>query len=481
MTAFPTSRDNLGITSAQTSLQDELCPVVNTVTYRAFYWPFLVWNYYTCIRNTPKSKLCDKNMGAIFNDEYVKRNDFYFILGTLLNKDADHQNLAGVDNGRATLKAVGPYQYNNKYLQAYFGGMQYYGGCCDTLGFITGREQDNTPIPGLARLTESVGKPMGEAFDKVIKDTRYYKEYMLTDKPVPKDVLEELGNILCIDMRGMEECKSLLRKALFEECDNEKFSNKYLIQSRDYLLFLYREHGIIQKPNDYKFREILYDWFSPRGKKQYEYPEHVKYAVKTWETIVGRQYFTIAIELICNAMIKTLDVPKDFASLFSDLIKNSDWKVIDIEKPIRQHIEDCVFEFNEREELISTGRKNPRKSCENALRILFSVYNRFVNRDDTSEKSLACGGPVSIRSFITIIERMSGEPVKNILAYIMQRWIIDQNEAIAFEKLMQGRYGYLFERVDNSYSGTGLEAAAAFQGIRLVNLYQIMKDLDCFE
>ena len=161
--ASPTSRDNLGITSAQTSLQDELCPVVNTVTYRAFYWPFLVWNYYTCIRNTPKSKLCEKNIGDFFNVEYVKRNDFYFILGTLLNKDADHQNLAGIDNGRAALKSAGPYQYNDKYLQAYFGGMQYYGGGCDTLGFITGREQDSTPIPGLARLTESVGKPMGEA------------------------------------------------------------------------------------------------------------------------------------------------------------------------------------------------------------------------------------------------------------------------------------------------------------------------------
>ena len=479
--ASPTSRDNLGITSAQTSLQDELCPVVNTVTYRAFYWPFLVWNYYTCIRNTPKSKLCEKNIGDFFNVEYVKRNDFYFILGTLLNKDADHQNLAGIDNGRAALKSAGPYQYNDKYLQAYFGGMQYYGGGCDTLGFITGREQDSTPIPGLARLTESVGKPMGEAFDNVVKDTRYYKEYMLTDKPVPKDVLEELGDVLCIDMRGMDECKSLLKKALFEECDNEKFSNKYLIQSRDYLLFLYREHGIIQKPNDYKLREIIYDWFSPRGKNQYDYPENVKYAVKAWEAIVGRQYFTTAIELICNAMIKNLDVPKDFDSLVSDLIKNSDWKVIDIEKPIRQYIDDCIFDFDERETLISTGRKDPRKSCENALRILFSVYNRFVNREDISEKALACGEPVSIRSFITIIERMSGEPVKNILAYIMQRWIIDQNEAVAFEKLMQGRYGYLFERVDNSYSGTGLEAAAAFQGIRLVNLYQIMKDLDCFE
>ena len=478
--ATPTSRDNLGITSAQTSLQDELCPVVNTVTYRAFYWPFLVWNYYTCINNTKKEELCDKSIEGVFNSNYVKKNDYYFILGTLLNEDADHQNLAGVDKGSADLEASGPYSYNKKYLQAYFGGMQYYGGGCDTLGFITGREQDGTPIPGLSRLTESIGKPMGEAFDNVIKDTRYCKEYMLSNKPVPKDVLEELGKILCIDMRGMDECKALLRKAFFEECDNEKFSNKYLIQSRDYLSFLYHEHGIKSKPNDYKLREILFDWFSPRGKYQYTYPDHIEYVVKAWEAIVGRQYFTTSIEIICNAMIRNLDVPKGFEMLLEDLVSASDWEIIDVKKPIAHYIKDSIFDFEERENLISIGRKNTRNSCENALLVLFSVYNRFIDRSDISEKAMTCGDSISIREFIRLIDEMREEPVGKLLSFIMKHWVIEQNEVVAFEKLMQGRYGYLFERVDNCFKGTKLDAAAAYQGIRLVNLYQIMKDLDCF-
>ena len=41
-----TTRDSLGIESATASLQGELCPVVTTVTPRAFYWIFMVWNYY---------------------------------------------------------------------------------------------------------------------------------------------------------------------------------------------------------------------------------------------------------------------------------------------------------------------------------------------------------------------------------------------------------------------------------------------------
>ena len=41
-----TARDNLGIEGATAGIQADLCPVINTVTPRAFYWPFMVWNYY---------------------------------------------------------------------------------------------------------------------------------------------------------------------------------------------------------------------------------------------------------------------------------------------------------------------------------------------------------------------------------------------------------------------------------------------------
>ena len=47
-----TSRDNLGIEGVSTSIQRELCPIVNTVTPRAFYWIFMVWNYYDYLANS---------------------------------------------------------------------------------------------------------------------------------------------------------------------------------------------------------------------------------------------------------------------------------------------------------------------------------------------------------------------------------------------------------------------------------------------
>lgn len=75
-----TTRDNLGINSAGTSYQADLCPVINTVTPRAFYWAFAVWNYYDYWLNyrTEKKSVND------FEVNFLKRNDYFFVLANLL-------------------------------------------------------------------------------------------------------------------------------------------------------------------------------------------------------------------------------------------------------------------------------------------------------------------------------------------------------------------------------------------------------------
>lgn len=481
--ARSTNRDNLGITSAQTALQNILCPVVNTVTYRAFYWPFLVWNYYNCINNNPKETISKGSFASIFNKEYVKKNDFFFVMGILIAKGINQQNLAGIDNCADIIdnNKNGPYTYNQDYLQAHFGGMQYYNGGCNALGFITDREQDDTIIPGIQRITETIGKPMAKAFENVIESTQYFKEYRLSDKPVPRKVLKELGDALSLDMKGMEECKTLLNNALFSPCNNERFSNEYLIQSRDFILMLHNNYGIEEKPNSREFREILYDWFSPRGDRKCDYPNSISYAVKSWEAVVGRQYFTIAIEIICKTIREGLKLPKTFEQICEDLISKSSWETIEPSQSIKQFVSDCNYDYEDRESLIYEGINYPEIGCENALKILFSVYNRFKERDDVDKKNLMIGEPISITVFIGKIEELWNAPVSELLNYIVKEWILKQNERVAFEKLMQGRDGYLFERVnDTLYKTTDKDYSPDFQGIRLVNLYQIMKDLDYF-
>ena len=108
-----TTRDSLGIDGVATSMSADLCPVVTTVTPRAFYWPFMVWIYYDFYKY---SGIEERTVSAF--DRYLKRQDYFFVLATLLNENSDRKNLVGVTQSQIDLEeSDGPYLYNPKYLK----------------------------------------------------------------------------------------------------------------------------------------------------------------------------------------------------------------------------------------------------------------------------------------------------------------------------------------------------------------------------
>ena len=113
------SQDSLGIESVVASMQERTCPIVNTVTARAFYWAFLVWNYYDFYLNSGIEKNSDK-----FSD-YARRQDFFFVLATLLSRK-DNDGLGGIRNVSKYINEEGPFSYDDKYLKASLGGMDIY-------------------------------------------------------------------------------------------------------------------------------------------------------------------------------------------------------------------------------------------------------------------------------------------------------------------------------------------------------------------
>ena len=52
----PTPRDTLGIENVASSIQGEICPVVNTVTPKPYYWAFIDWCYYDWYTNNKSKK-----------------------------------------------------------------------------------------------------------------------------------------------------------------------------------------------------------------------------------------------------------------------------------------------------------------------------------------------------------------------------------------------------------------------------------------
>lgn len=473
-----TSRDNLGIESVSTSIQRELCPVVNTVTPRAFYWIFMVWNYYDYLLN---SGIKSENWNLeTFDKPFLKKNDYYFVLSNLMTPGSDQTNLVGKDRTQSNLNnnEDGEFEYDKDYFVTRYGGMQYYNAGCLTMGFITEVNNDGEKYK-FPRITEEIGKPMAVAFENVIKNTEYYKKYRLINTKVPKEVLKEFGNIVSLDLKNFPECKKLLKDALFTPKRNVNLDNKKLIESAQLIQLLHDKYDY--KSFDLKeIRKILFDYFSPRGEYKYSFDKELKSIIADWEIVIGRQYFTISIELIWKYMLSILDIPMNLNEWINRSIGTSKWN-IDINDKISKYIDECNYRFDEREKMIEEGyrgSKNIDFNIESALKVMLSIYNRFKDRDDLNEYYMEMGANISIKSFIKLVDDFKDKSIYEMLIYIMKNWIVEQHKITAFNKMMEGRDGYYFECINGDTYVKKADAYPDFQGIRLIQLNQVMKDLD---
>lgn len=468
-----TTRDSLGIENVAASISAELCPVVNTVTPRAFYWPFLVWIYYDFYKYSG----IENRTRDVFDKEFLKRQDYFFVLSQLLIEAPDQAGLVGKNNSIYDVwnNETGPYVFNPKYFLAPFGGMQYYNTGCVTMDYIREIDTDTNKAFSFPKLTRS-GEEMALEFQKIIKDTEYYKSYRLNNVPIPRDVLQEYGKVINIALKGFEVCKESLRKHLFED---ERL--KMLRNSADYVKYIFEKYDMTDATL-FSYRDILFDAFSTRGRNEELKPE-LRAISNGWEIVVGRQYFTSGLESIWKYMLNCIDFPLTKNEWIKKAIEDTDWS-IDLNESLSDVLEECNYDFETREAMISAAAHNDQeeKMAENGLKIVLSIYNRFVNRTDFGrEKAYLTWGndssSISFEELIIKVDEYKNKKIRDFLAFIMDQWLIEQHFKTAFEKLLQKRDGFYFEIVNDRYVRTH-EFDIRFQGLRLYQLASVMKDLE---
>ncbi len=322
------------------------------------------------------------------------------------------------------------------------------------------------------------GVPLAVAFENIIKETEYYRSYRLTDRPVPRPVLEELGKILSLSMDGMDECKKLLRDSFFDPIKNTLYDNSLLNLTKDYLLFFMQNYKVCDI-NSSQLRKILYDYYAPEKKEKEDLPNNLQGISTAWETAIGRQYFTLCIELIWKYMLMELTVPMDLNTWITTCINNAKW-TIDRNATVERLLSDTNIDYEERERLLSEGARSSKtvlKNLENSLKVLLSLYKRFSSREDIDPFYLSVGDPISIAEFIHLVESHKQLPITKLLIYIMANWIVRRHEQVAFRKMVDGRDGFFIEKVDGKYYQKFI-SYADFTGNRMMQLIHVMKDLD---
>lgn len=473
-----TTRDSLGIEGVATSISVEICPIVNTVTPRPFYWAFIMWCYYDFYKNNdPK----DRSSDNVY--KYVKMQNYFLALASNMINIVSPNGFTGEDKIRRSGVDLNQnlFSYDEKYLDTTLSNMGYYPAGLYSMGFITDNDPETLKKFRYPHITPE-GKKLAEAFDKVICHTRYYKEYRMAITNIPRDALIELGNNISINLDGFDEVKKILVNHLFK-----KESQKLLIESHNYLKYIFKNY----KPNNFnnaKCREIFYDYFSPYSKNKYNYPEEVKEIINDWEIVVGRQYFTSGLEMIWKYMLENLSGPKTYKEWFNDCLNNSEIK-FNLNDRLGLFALLCDFSYIERENMIADAKSknsNHKLNIENGIKIILSVYNRFHNRPDFSKDSNNYynygmdNSSISLNEFFKLVENYKDKSIEEFIKYIMYHYLLKQHMNTAFEKMLQDRDGYYIEKIEDKYlrkENFDLD----FQGIRMVQLSMVMKDLNVLE
>lgn len=476
-----TSRDSLGIESIATSMQADLCPIINTVTPRPFYWAFMCFIYYDYY----KSVIVEKRDYANF-DIFLKRHDYYFVLSQLLIENSDRNNLVGIEKTQRDLEKNidGSFECNRDYFVTRFGGMQYFNAGCLTMGLIHYREDKNGKSESFPHLT-GYGEKIALAFIDIIKDTEFYKNvnYRIKENPVPKNVLIEYGRVINLALKGFDKCKELLKQHLFDP----RLSNK----SYDYALFLGNKLGIKldqdSKEGISKARNVLFDYFSTRGRK-IEYPKNLKDIVCKWEVVIGRQYFVLGLEMIWKYMLNCLEKPRVKNDWIKHTIEQSKFD-FNINDNLEKLVPNCYLDFDIREDLIGKSIDNKQGAnynynVSNGIKLILFIYNRFNNRSDFSSEIIEFMDykkDMTLIDLINIVNKYLKRPIKDFLAYIMDVWLINKHNETAFSKIFYGRDGFYVELIDGYYfRKIDRIFEPSFTGIRFIQLTKVMVDLDFF-
>jgi len=324
--------DPLGLARVSERITSDLLPGITTTTTVARNYSFYCWAIYDSLK---RGNVRNRSQ---FANEIVRRENA-FVLGCLLHHEKDEElfkNPIGVNVGRRVLENSKrvirmDFRVSKSDPEGFYG--LYYRGPMNNLGLIRrGRRFD---------FLTKLGKEVALAFEKNIKQTKYYKKY-IERKVIPKSVLRGYGKKACICMLKKKTKERELLRKIFLSKNLPEATLKY--SRRDTLLMILE---MIKKCDeksvffdDRVFRNIIfYSQFSD-GKKNYRFTHSKFKEIKErWRFFQFHEYFSYALETILHVFVKELKLREKGLTKDEFLEMVSDYKKI-IEEKLSTKVKD---------------------------------------------------------------------------------------------------------------------------------------------
>ena len=220
-------QDPLGLnTITLDRILPDLIPAILQLSERARYfsiYPWMLWLF--AERRLPATP------AAL--DEFIRRREFELCLAMKLCRHCEVASAIGSRSAGPRITAgEDPIERDVSIRTAMGGFGLYYRSPLEALGAIApagtalGPEEMPTPIEVLAQ--NDLARELAQSFHTAIEDTEYFRHYERTDDPIPRGVLEELADRICLcrlPKRTAE--RDAIRRLMFEprspatsgECD----------------------------------------------------------------------------------------------------------------------------------------------------------------------------------------------------------------------------------------------------------------------
>jgi hypothetical protein len=230
-------RDPLGLnTITLDRVLPDLIPGILQISERARYfsiYPWMLWQY--AERRLPAT--------AAELDRFIRRREYELCLGMKL---CSHCEVAGAIGSRSAGPRVSAGEDSFERgvsVQTPMGGFGlYYRSPLEALGVVApagtplGPEETPTPIEVLTN--DDLARELAEAFHASIEGTEYYRRYERAEGPIPRPVLEELGEQVCLcRLRHKTEERDAIRRLMFEP-RSEEMADECDSRRRAFALFL---------------------------------------------------------------------------------------------------------------------------------------------------------------------------------------------------------------------------------------------------
>lgn len=223
-------RDPLGLnTITLDRILPDLIPGILQISERARYfsiYPWLLWQYAERKRPANKAEL----------DSFIRRREYELCLAMKLCPHCNVASAIGSKNAGPRVNAGDDPLDRGVSVQTQMGGFGlYYRSPLEALGAVApagtplGSDETPTPIEVLAK--SNLAKELAETFHASIKGTEYFQSYERVSDPIPRQVLEELAEHVCLcRLRHETGERDAVRRLMFEprseetasECDSRR-------------------------------------------------------------------------------------------------------------------------------------------------------------------------------------------------------------------------------------------------------------------